>query len=265
MATTGRAGRRADALSREQIVAAAIAILDADGEAALTVRALAARLATGAGALYHHVAGKDDLLAATTDHVVTRLVAGLDDGAPPRASLRALALGLFDAIDAHPWVGAQLARAPWRTANVVVFEGIGSRLQALDVPEPALFDAATALLSYVLGVAGQNAANARHAPAGTTRPRHLAEAADRWLALDPGQYPFLHRVAEQLRDHDDRAQFAAGLDLVLAGIDALGRDPGASTPPAGRAQAAARSPVGTSRAMTAASAAAAAHAANSTR
>jgi AcrR family transcriptional regulator len=42
-----RTGRRADALSKERIVEAAIEILDADGESALTFRALATRLATG--------------------------------------------------------------------------------------------------------------------------------------------------------------------------------------------------------------------------
>src|SRR5580704_3246894 len=59
-----RAERRADALSKERIVADAIEILDAGGESALTFRALAARLATGSGAIYWHVASKNELLMA---------------------------------------------------------------------------------------------------------------------------------------------------------------------------------------------------------
>src|SRR6202035_4299987 len=75
MATNAkRAERRADALSRERIVEAAIEILDADGESALTSRALAARLATGAGAIYWHVASKNDLLAATADDVIAKVM-----------------------------------------------------------------------------------------------------------------------------------------------------------------------------------------------
>ena len=66
-----RAERRTDALSKERIVAAAIEILDTEGEAALTFRALAARLATGSGAIYWHVANKDELLAAATDGVIS--------------------------------------------------------------------------------------------------------------------------------------------------------------------------------------------------
>ena len=59
-----RTQRRTDALSKERIIETAIEILDTEGESALTFRALAARLATGSGAIYWHVANKDELLAA---------------------------------------------------------------------------------------------------------------------------------------------------------------------------------------------------------
>src|SRR6202035_5645759 len=55
-----RAPRRTEALSRDVIVEAATEILDAEGEDALTLRALTVRLATGYGAIYHHVADRDD-------------------------------------------------------------------------------------------------------------------------------------------------------------------------------------------------------------
>ena len=69
-----RAPRRTEALSRDVIVTAATEILDAEGEDALTLRALTVRLATGYGAIYHHVADRNDLLATATDHVVARIV-----------------------------------------------------------------------------------------------------------------------------------------------------------------------------------------------
>src|SRR3984957_6433381 len=109
---TQRTERRADALSKDRIVEAAIEILDADGESALTFRALAARLATGSGAIYWHVADKSDLLAAPTDDVVARVMTEGVRGSEPRQAIRAIALGVFDAIDAHPWVGGQLSREP---------------------------------------------------------------------------------------------------------------------------------------------------------
>ena len=67
-------------------------ILDDEGEAALTFRALSARLATGSGAIYWHVANKSELLAAATDE--TKLDAKIAERStlrvtPPRIHSRA--------------------------------------------------------------------------------------------------------------------------------------------------------------------------------
>jgi AcrR family transcriptional regulator len=216
--TTQRGDRRAQALTKERIVEAAIEILDADGETALTFRALAARLATGSGAIYWHVANKDELLASTTDDVITRVLDDVIRGGEPHEAIRAIALGVFDAIDMHPWVGTQLTREPWQAAMLGIFEGLGAPLQALAVPDRALFDCASALLNYILGVAGQNAANARAHEPGTDRSTLLGTVAARWAKFGPDEYPFLRQVAPQLADHDDREQFLAGIDLILVGI-----------------------------------------------
>ena len=216
-----RTERRADALSKERIVGAAIEILDAGGESALTFRALGARLATGSGAIYHHVAGKDDLLAAATDDIIARVMTEVVSGAEPREAIRGIALGVFDAIDAHPWVGAQLSREPWSSAVLQVFEGVGGQLLALGVPGRAQFDCASALVNYVLGLAGQYAAAARLLAREADRSAFLATAAARWAQLDPAEYPFMRQMAAQLREHDDREQFLAGIDLILAGITAV--------------------------------------------
>jgi hypothetical protein len=138
--------------------------------------------------------------------------------AEPREAIRAIASGVFDAIDAHPWVGAQLSREPWQSAVLQIFESFGGQLQALGVPERAQFNCASALLNYVLGLAGQYAAGARLIPRDTDRSAFLATVAARWAQLDPAEYPFVRQVATQLPEHDDREQFLAGIDLILAGI-----------------------------------------------
>ncbi len=217
-----RAERRTDALSKQRIVDAAIELLDEGGERALTFRALAARLATGSGAIYWHVANKRDLLAAATDDVLGRVVAGASHAAEPRDAIRTVALGVFDAIEPHPWVASQLAREkPWESSMLQILEYVGQQLQALGVPEPAQFDCVSALVSYVFGAAGQNASNARLLDPGTDRSTILHAVADYWSRLDSAQFPFIRQVAPQLPDHDDRAQFLAGIDLILAGIATL--------------------------------------------
>lgn len=215
---TQRTERRTDALSKERIVEVAIEILDADGESALTFRALAARLATGSGAIYWHIADKRELLAAATDHIIAGAMSEMAKNLAPQDAIRTVALGVFDAIDAHLWIGASLSGDPWQYAVLRILEAVGSQVQALGVPKDGEFNAATALMNCILGIAAQHAAAAR-LPRDTDRSAHLSTIAAGWAQLDPAEYPFVRELAAQLPGHDDREQFLAGIDLVLAGIE----------------------------------------------
>ncbi|BEL04661.1 TetR family transcriptional regulator [Actinoplanes sichuanensis] len=207
-----------DALSRDRIVDTAIEMLDAGGESGLTFRALSTRLKTGAGAIYWHVANKDELLAAATGAVLADVLRGDEADTTPQDAIRAIALGMFDAIDGHPWIGGQLAGLASRSASLRIIERIGQQVQAMGMPAGQRFFAASALYSFILGVAGQNAANARAREHGTSRAETLGAEAQLWANLDAAEFPFLRGVAAQLGDHDDREQFLAGIDLILAGI-----------------------------------------------
>ena len=126
---THQGSRRTDALSKAKIIEAAIAILDAEGERALTFRALATSLSTGSGAIYWHVTDKKALLAAATDHIVAAAIAGLTKVVEPQDAIRAVALGMFDAIDAHPWIGAQLSGDLWQQAVIRILEPLARRFK----------------------------------------------------------------------------------------------------------------------------------------
>jgi AcrR family transcriptional regulator len=218
------ATRREDALSRERIVEVAIEILDAGGERGLTFRALSERLATGAGALYWHVADKGDLLVAACDAIVARAIVPPGSASTPRAAVIAIAGRLFDAIDAHPWLGAALGRSAGREPMVRLVEALGQRVRALGVPLDEQWATTSALLHFIVGVAGQNAANAQEARAlDADRGEFLASLAANWAELDPHDYPFARSIAAQMRSHDDRADFLAGVELILRGIAALRR------------------------------------------
>jgi AcrR family transcriptional regulator len=220
--TPRKASRRDDSLSRERIVEAAIGLLDQHGEDGLTFRALAEDLATGAGAIYWHVANKSELLTAACDAVVARQLDALPADKAPDAAIRRLALALFDLVDAHPWIGSALTQAPGQQPTVRILERLGQPLLALGVPAARQWSTVFALMSYVLGVAGQNAANAQLARRShdTGRAAFLDSLATAWSQLDPVAWPFTRGVAAQFRVHDDRADFLAGVDLLLAGIAA---------------------------------------------
>jgi AcrR family transcriptional regulator len=220
--TAPKPSRRDDSLSRERIVDAAIGLLDRDGEDGLTFRALSEALATGAGAIYWHVANKSELLTAACDAVVARALAALASDPDPAASIRASALALFDLFDQHPWIGSALTQAPGQQPMLRILERLGQPLLALGVPVERQWPTVFALMSYVLGVAGQNAANAQLARRthGAGRAAFLDALATSWSQLDPAAWPFTRAVAAQFRGHDDRADFLAGVDLILAGIAA---------------------------------------------
>ena len=213
--------RRRGTLSRERIVAAAIEILDAGGEQALTVRTLTVHLSTGRGALYHHVSGMDDLLAAAADGIVRAATEHAADAPDPVSALRGLSLGIFDALDRHPWVGAQLAREPLQPAVLRIWTDIGRQLRALGVVGAAGSDAGAALANYIFGSAAAFAAGARRSRDDGERKRYLDALAAAWTELDADVV--VRDAAAELRDHDDRAQFLAGIEIFLRGIT-TGRD-----------------------------------------
>jgi AcrR family transcriptional regulator len=188
------------------------------GENGLTFRALATRLETGHGAIQWHVANKSKLLKAATAVAVARAVEEADPDAPPREAIHAVALGVFDAMDAHPWIGGQLARPPWQSTMLQIFENIGRQVRALGAPATAQFTSTSALLHYIIGAGGQNATNSRSLAALGDRQHVLDTEAALWEGLDPREYTFTRTVAGQLRVHDDRAEFLAGIDLILAGV-----------------------------------------------
>ncbi|WP_260738301.1 TetR/AcrR family transcriptional regulator [Tunturiibacter lichenicola] len=213
------AKRREESLSRERIVEASIELLDSSGEEGLTFRALSERLATGPGAIYWHIANKSDLLTAACDAVIARTINETVVTAP-EATIRAVALGVFDVIDEHPWVGSVLTSASGLSPIVRILEPIGQQIRALGVPDEEQWAAVGALMAYILGVSRQNAANGQLARTrGLDRSEFLEAVSTAWSHLDPEEYPFARSIAGQIRDHDDRVDFLAGIDLILKGID----------------------------------------------
>ncbi len=105
-------------LSRERVVAEAVALADADGLDAVSMRALATRLDVVPMALYKHVADKEDLLDAMVEAVVASY-ADPPEGADWRASLRARVLAARDELGSHPWLRRAIETRARRTEAVL--------------------------------------------------------------------------------------------------------------------------------------------------
>ncbi|MDA2807568.1 TetR/AcrR family transcriptional regulator [Nocardiopsis suaedae] len=225
-----RTQRRNQVLSRGRIIEAAVELLDAGGEGALTVRALSERLSTGAGAIAYHVGKRDDLLDAATEDVVTAALATRPAraGAAPTDEIRAVALALFDAIAEHPWLATRLTlqviRYPMGPVTVGIFERIGRQAGALGVPRARWFDAASTIVHYILGAVSQNArieGDTSGIGTDADREEFFGATSAAWQELDPEEYPFMHAIVGQMREHDDREQFLTGITVILDGLTHL--------------------------------------------
>jgi AcrR family transcriptional regulator len=219
------APRRRTALSLDAIVGRALAILDAEGTEALTLRRLAADLGTGVASMYWHVDNKDELLAlcyeATMEPLSRELHERRLDQAAWRAEVRLLLSRLFDLVQQHPWV-PELMGGPQSQGPVVmrIWDQIGSVLAALGLDEETVFYASSAL-AVQLGATGMAAArNAYGTDGRESREERLKRRAGELAQVDPAEYPYIAQSVTLFREHTERDQFLGGVDLILDGITA---------------------------------------------
>lgn len=105
-------------LDRKTVVTEAIALADAEGLDAVSMRALAARLGVVPMALYKHIADKEDLVGRMVDQIVEGYPRPPEEG-HWRARVRFRALGAREAIIAHPWLGTAIDTRKRRTEVVL--------------------------------------------------------------------------------------------------------------------------------------------------
>lgn len=143
---------KAAGLRRDQIVAAALELLDSEGMGALSMRKLGAKLDAGATSLYWHVRNKDELLELALDEIWGLM--GIPD--PEQTSWREVATTFAYNFRAtmldHPWVTSLIGTMPsvgpkaFALSDQLRRTFIGAGFTGVDV-----YLASSTLTSYVLG------------------------------------------------------------------------------------------------------------------
>ncbi len=224
----GEGGRRA--LTRERVVAEALAVIAADGAQSLSMRALAARLGVVPGALYRHVRGKEQLYDLILDAVLGEVDCRTDPAAPWAAQVTALAGRLRAVLENHPGTAALLkTRDPLSPASLALAEAFLAPLLAAGLPGREAALAFRLIYDYTLGFA----------LAGPTSPaeQRLRDTATReqlhafFRALPAGRFPALAAHGIHAWDGDRDQRFTAGLETLLRGLQADLRPAGASGEP----------------------------------
>jgi AcrR family transcriptional regulator len=129
-----RARRRT--LDRETIVDAALAVVDAEGLGALSMRRLAQALDTGAASLYAHVSGKDELLQLLIDRVAGEIEVPEPDPARWQEQVKEFAREMRRVLAAHrDLAGASLANIPTGPHAMRAIDGLLGILRAGGLPD----------------------------------------------------------------------------------------------------------------------------------
>jgi AcrR family transcriptional regulator len=213
-AETGAPRRRT--LNRDQVLDAAIRLVDAEGIGALTMRRLGSDLGVKAMALYNHVDNKDDLLDAILDRAAEEIDVP-DSAAEWRDHARRRAISAHTVLLRHPWL------APVWTSRISLgparMRYMDSALRALDGAgfSPGLLDRTYhAIENHIIG----------HAMQALGFPLDAAEMQKRgqeFLRSFPEEeYPALAaHVRHHLEHVDEGDEFEFGLDLLLDGLERI--------------------------------------------
>ncbi|WUI03755.1 TetR/AcrR family transcriptional regulator [Spirillospora sp. NBC_00431] len=205
-----RPRRGAPPLTRERIVAEAVALLDEEGAGRLTMRRLAERLDTGSTTLYWHVETKDDVLDLALDAVFGGVPIP-DPGPDWRAGVVALTSGWRRAMLDHPWSASVLGGRPLLGPNVLArTDFLYAALATTGATGPRLAGAAYAVANYVIGSAlMQLGVRDDGDPTARKAAEHLVRNRD--------LYPALAEHGHLRGDEWDTA-FTQGLEYILDGI-----------------------------------------------
>ena len=208
-------------LSRETIVGAGIALADAEGLDALSMRRLAAELGVNPMSLYHHVRDKDALLDAMLDAVVAGIEA--DDAPLARPSdwtarLRDLLLAARSAMLGHPWAVQVVQQRDVPTpATLRHVDRVLGLLRGGGCPVDLAHHALHLLGSRVLGFSQDLFDDS----AGDADPAVRAAQAGAWAAVMPhvAELAVAATHGGGLGGCDDDAEFAFALDVILEGLE----------------------------------------------
>jgi AcrR family transcriptional regulator len=224
---TGRG--RAPGYSRAQIAKAAIAVADAEGLEAASMRRVATEIGAGPMSLYRYVRNKDELHVLMADTAAAEDWRHWESLPEPdwERTLRRVAENLRRLVLAHPWWAEVMTRGPifgptiMRMVEVTLagLEGLG-----LDIDE--MMDVAEIVRNFAVGFA-QKEVHAASAMAAVDAEDHANMYPDYHpyvlSLIDSGEFPYVRRVVLDARtphESDPKVLFDRALGRLITGIAA---------------------------------------------
>lgn len=206
-------------LDRERLLNSAMAIADADGNSALTMRSLAKKLGVKPMAIYHHVDNKEEIL----DGIIDMVFAEID--LPPantdwKTAMRQRAVSARRVLTRHSWaIPLMESRTNPGPNTLRQHDAVVGTLRQAGFSIEMTAHAYSLLDSYIYGFALQESVSLPFDK--ETAP----EVVESILAKFPTDtYPYLTELAiEHILQpgYDYSNEFEFGLDLILDGLDRI--------------------------------------------
>lgn len=210
-------------VSRELIIEAALALIDAEGLDALSMRDLAAALGVSTMGLYRYFKNKPALLESIVDRITIEFAPTAMTGGW-QAQARALSSRVRASMLKHPHladlVGREFRRSP---TSLRVNTEIIERLHISGVPAPLLPEVYWTISSYTTGYAmleAQSLLRRRDGGAKASRVARVRKIAAILRETEGVPHHATQIAANVLSQPLDDAQFRFGLDCLIKGIEA---------------------------------------------
>jgi AcrR family transcriptional regulator len=213
------------ALGLERILAAAVAVADAEGIGAVSMNRLAKELGSAPMSIYRHLDSKEELLELMVDASL---------GGPPAAApedgwrerLHGFAAAFRDRSFEHPWsVRLPIVGPPLTPNSVAWFDRGLAALEATGLEETEKASVILVLSGYVRNHVMLIAELGQFAGAGTGPDEAMGNYVATLRELDaPARFPALGRVLDAgVFDRADppEVEFEFGLERILDGVAAL--------------------------------------------
>ena len=220
-------------LTRERVVAEALAVIAHDGVQALTMRRLAARLGVVPGALYHHLRNKQQLHDLVLDNVLAEVDLHLDPALDWTDQLKLLAHRLRRVLEAHPGVAGILkTRDPLGPHSLALAEAFLGPLQTAGFTDRDAGLAFFLLVDYTIGFAVSS-------PATSVNQQRVRDPATRtqlhqfFRSLPPDRFPALVALGDHIWVDNRDQRFTAGLQVLVSGLEHTRNSP-SDQPPGSR-------------------------------
>ncbi|MCD9902817.1 TetR/AcrR family transcriptional regulator [Streptomyces cyaneofuscatus] len=218
-------------LTLDRIVTAAIAVADAEGLAAVSMRRLSTELGTGTMSLYRYIPGKAELLDLMLDRVLGEPLPdepGRPAADPPapddwRVAINRMATTYLDNLRRHPWLlKINQARTVLGPSALRGLELSLAALRSMGLRDPELIGVIITVNSFVEGLA-RTQGDAEEAVAQTgLSDEEFWDSQRPYLerAMLSGAYPMMASMSEDTFSADFD-HFAFGLERLIAGFEVL--------------------------------------------